>query len=122
MKQSETPRHPSAPERYGNSSPPRDPGPPSDPGPPRDPGPPSDPCPPDRSYTEGRMGNGRNTGIRSLPGGITSPSTTRVNANDIAGPNGSDSSDPDLRVGAKGIMHQDIGESICRQPGNDCAS
>ena len=28
--------------------------------------------------------------------------------------------DPDVRVGAKGVMQQDIGESICLQDGNDC--
>lgn len=113
MKRNEFSPASGAPERYGDQSPPRDSAPPVHH---------SDSAPPDRSHTEGRMGTGKNTGVRSAIGGTERPDAARINASDVSGRNGSDSSDPDLRVGAKGIMHQDIGESICRQPGNDCAS
>ena len=67
----------------------------------------------DQSMTDGRIGEGKHSGVRNVPGGTqrSSESDKKRNAGEH---------DPDVRVGAKGVMHQDIGESICLQPGNDC--
>ncbi|MBQ9043393.1 MAG: hypothetical protein IJ111_11355 [Eggerthellaceae bacterium] len=68
----------------------------------------------DQSETEGRIGEGKNAGVRNVQGG-----TQRDEMSDrkrVAGVR-----NPDVRVGAKGVMQQDIGESICQQSGNDCA-
>lgn len=69
----------------------------------------------DQSMTEGRIGEGKNSGVRNVLGG-----TQRSKESDKK--RGSNAFDPDVRVGAKGVMHSDIGESICLQPGNECAS
>ena len=70
----------------------------------------------DQSETEGRIGEGKNAGVRNLAGGA---GTQRSEESDRKR---TDSTrDPDVRVGAKGVMHLDIGESICLQPGNDCS-
>ncbi len=68
----------------------------------------------DQSETEGRIGEGRHSGVRNVEAG----GTQRSEANDRK--RGSGGLDPDVRVGAKGVMQQDIGESICLQDGNDC--
>lgn len=76
----------------------------------------------DQSETEGRIGEGKNAGVRNNPASIRNApggsSTRRSETSDqkhVAG-----TRDPDVRVGAKGVMQLDIGESICLQPGNDC--
>ena len=68
----------------------------------------------DQSETEGRIGEGKHAGVRNVVAG----GTQRSEASDRARGNGM--RDPDVRVGAKGVMQQDIGESICLQDGNDC--
>lgn len=76
----------------------------------------------DQSETEGRIGQGKNAGVRNTPASIRNApdgaNTQRSETSDrkhVAGKR-----DPDVRVGAKGVMHLDIGESICLQEGNDC--
>lgn len=69
----------------------------------------------DQSETEGRIGEGKNAGVRNVAG-----ATQRSEASDRRRVEGV--RDPDVRVGAKGVMHQDIGESICLQPGNACSA
>ncbi len=67
----------------------------------------------DQSETEGRIGEGKNAGVRNVAGGTQrSAESDRKHVDSTR--------DPDVRVGAKGVMHLDIGESICLQPGNDC--
>ena len=66
-----------------------------------------------QSMTDGRIGTGKNAGVRNVSDGKSNPSVSRAKSAGYA-------HDPDLRVGAKGTMHQDIGESICLQKGNDC--
>lgn len=70
----------------------------------------------DQSETEGRIGEGKNAGVRNAAGG--GAGTQRSEASDRK--RDGVTRDPDVRVGAKGVMHLDIGESICLQPGNDC--
>ena len=67
----------------------------------------------DQSETEGRIGEGRNAGVRNVADGTQRFETGYKGRNAAQ-------RDPDLRVGAKGVMQQDIGESICLQPGNEC--
>ena len=67
----------------------------------------------DQSETEGRIGEGKNAGVRNVANG-TQRFETGYKGRSAA------QRDPDLRVGAKGVMHQDIGESICLQSGNEC--
>lgn len=82
----------------------------------------------DQSETEGRIGEGKNAGVRNVAGGAgdaddtkSGVGTQRSAASDRKRGDGTPR-DPDVRVGAKGVMQQDIGESICLQPGNDCAN
>lgn len=77
----------------------------------------------DQSETEGRIGEGKNAGvrnspasIRNAPGGADTQRSETSDQKHVAGKR-----DPDVRVGAKGVMHLDIGESICLQEGNDCS-
>ena len=76
----------------------------------------------DQSETEGRIGEGKNAGVRNNPASIRNApggaSTQRSETSDQK--HVADKRDPDVRVGAKGVMHLDIGESICLQEGNDC--
>ena len=74
---------------------------------------PATPTTPDQSETEGRIGEGKNAGVRNVPGG-----TQRSEASDLK--RTGFTRDPDVRVGARGVMQQDIGASICLQDGNDC--
>ena len=78
----------------------------------------------DQSETEGRIGEGKNAGVRNThsdvrnaPGGKGTQRSETSDQKHVA-----DKRDPDVRVGAKGVMHLDIGETICLQPGNDCGS
>lgn len=67
----------------------------------------------DQSETEGRIGEGKNSGVRNVKGGVQrSAESDRKRIDSMR--------DPDVRVGAKGVMHLDIGESICLQSGNEC--
>ena len=70
---------------------------------------------PDSSYTEGRMGTGKNAGVRNADGGVQRRDEGKFGKRGFGYP------DPDIRVGARGAMQQNIGESICLQPGNDCS-
>lgn len=69
----------------------------------------------DQSETEGRIGEGNNAGVRNSPGGAGTQRNEESDRKNIG-----TTRDADVRVGAKGVMHQDIGESICLQPGNEC--
>lgn len=64
---------------------------------------------------QGRPGEGKHSGVRNVVGG----GTQRNAQADIK--RNAKERDLDVRFGAKGVMHQDIGESICLQPGNDCS-
>ena len=70
----------------------------------------------DQSETDGRIGNGKNAGVRNMADGT---GIHRPDANERS--QTASDRDPDVRVGAKGVMHLDIGESICLQSGNDCS-
>ncbi len=70
----------------------------------------------DQSETEGRIGEGKNAGVRNVAGGGVG--TQRSKESDLKRTDAV--RNPDVRVGAKGVMNLDIGESICLQSGNDC--
>ena len=67
----------------------------------------------DQSETEGRIGEGKNAGVRNVIGGTQRSQESDRKIGDAV-------RNPDVRMGAKGVMQQDIGESICLQPGNEC--
>ena len=69
----------------------------------------------DQSETEGRIGEGKNAGVRNAADGTTACGCSGSDGN---AKRADATRNPDVRVGAKGVMQQDIGESICLQPGN----
>ena len=72
----------------------------------------------DQSETEGRIGEGKNAGVRNDSSNTSrgAPHAQCSVAGD--GKRADYKRNPDVRVGAKGAMQLDIGESICLQPGN----